>query len=117
MKLTGKPIFLFFRTGIDKEITEADVEVFQNIEYESFDQFEKSAFDIWKITFPPSAADWKKAVCTCPAFDTEYMCKHIIGIARQIGAIETPDVSFDDVPMFPSKRGRPKYATPALRKD
>lgn len=37
------------------------------------------------------SALWKRATCTCPAFGDKYMCKHIIGIAKQIGALDLPE--------------------------
>lgn len=107
--------FFVFRGGIDKEITQEDVEAFQNAVYESFDEFTAKAFDIHQVVFPPDSAKWMDATCTCPAFDADYMCKHIIGIAHQIEILQKPDKDYDDEPIFGrAKKGRPKRASGAL---
>lgn len=61
------------------------------------------------------------ATCSCPAFDDDYACKHIIGIANQLNLIkeeeQLQEANYDDVPLFSVKRGRPKRASGALNKD
>lgn len=104
-----------FCSDIDDDITMADVETFKDIEYDSFEDFAKKAFQIWKITFPKDPNEWKNADCTCPAYDTEYMCKHIISITHQVVKCFKED--YDDEPLFKSKRGRPKRITGALAMD
>lgn len=109
--------FFVFRTGINEEITLDIVEEFRNREFETFNEFAANFCNIWKITFPKDSALWKRATCTCPAFDEKYMCKHIIGIAKQIGALDHPEINYDNEPLFKSKKGRPKRATAALNRD
>lgn len=108
-----------FRCGIDKPITLADVAAMQSARYESFQQFVDNAFSIYKITFPEQTDKWQEAVCTCPAFDSDYMCKHIIHIACNLGLHASADGPLEedyyDVPLFVSKRGRPKRTTIALQ--
>lgn len=117
-KENGEIEFFVFRSGIDQEITQEIVEEFQKTVYPTFDEFAKKSFDIWKITFQADPAKWKNATCTCPSFDADYMCKHIIGIGHQIGIIEEPPAdNYDDEPLFKSTKGRPKRATEALRMD
>lgn len=106
--------FFVFCSGIDKRITDKDVEEFQTAVFESFEEFKANAFNIYKLVFPPDPNQWKEATCTCPAFDDKYMCKHTIGIAYKIGAAEKPDNNYDDDPIFTSNKGRPKRASRAL---
>lgn len=112
--------FFVFRTGIDKPITLADVDAFEQANYNSFDEFSMRAFDIHKITFPGDASNWQKAVCTCQSFNDCYMCKHVIGIAHQLKAIAASQIptaaepNYDNQPLFAARRGRPSKATAAL---
>lgn len=86
-----------------------------NFRYENFEEFSSAAFAIWKITFPKDSAKWQEATCTCPAFDRELMCKHIIHIADSLGLLPSITLEdYDDEPLFVSKRGRPKRTTKAL---
>lgn len=109
--------FFIYRSGIDKQITDKDVEEFQAAVYDSFDEFATNAFNIYKLVFPADSNQWKYATCNCPAFDTVYMCKHIIGIAYKIGATVPPEKNYDDEAIFSSKKGRPKRASGALTMD
>ncbi|KAG4073405.1 hypothetical protein HA402_005568 [Bradysia odoriphaga] len=117
-KDNGEVDFFTFRSGIDRKITLKDVVDFQAATYKSFEEFSARAFDVWKISFPKESGRWKQAVCTCPAFDRNYICKHIISIAESIGLFkESDDVDnedYDDEPLFHTKRGRPPRTTKAL---
>lgn len=122
VKENGEVDFFLFRSGINKEISKEDVDEFYALEYELFDDFVHKSSDIWKITFPANSENWKLSTCSCPAFDAEYICKHIVGIADQLGLIKEEEKhqeeeNYDDVPLFASKRGRPKRASTALNKD
>lgn len=66
---------------------------------------------MWKVTFPQNLEEWMDARCSCPSFDDDYMCKHIISIAHQLDLVEKPADDFDDEPLFKSKVGRPKDAS------
>lgn len=121
VKDNGEVDFFVFCSGIEKEITQKDIDEFYTAEYETFDDFANKTFDIWKITFPSDSAQWKMSTCSCPAFDADYICKHIIGIADQLGLIKEEEQpqedNYDDVPLFTMKKGRPKRASSALNKD
>lgn len=105
----------------DHEITLQDVHEFETAYYDSWEEFEKFHSDIWTITFPASVGDWKMATCTCPSFNDNFMCKHIIGIAFDAGIIiKDPgkEENFDDMPLFGNRpKGRPKKPTSALNFD
>lgn len=117
----GDMEFFLFKSTITKAITLQDVNAFNNRKYKTFDEFENCAFDIWKVTFPADTSMWQMSVCTCPAFDDVNMCKHIIAIAADLQLVDRSaanDVAdYDDEPLFFSKRGRPKKATPGLLRD
>lgn len=119
-KENGEVDFYLYRSGINNKITIKDVDEFYAAEYETFEDFVKIGFDIWKITFPGDSENWKWSTCSCPAFDADYICKHIIGIAKQLGLIneeEQQEEDYDDIPLFATKRGRAKRASTALQKD
>lgn len=123
-KTNGDRDFFVFASEEEKEITEDDVDAFQNSNYTNFEKFKKEAFKIYTITFKDDINDWKLATCTCPAFDQQFMCKHIISIAYELGALndssgEDDDLAsdYDDEPLFTPTRGRPKRPGPALELD
>lgn len=102
---------------MNTKITLSDVEKFEKCTYRSWDQFKDNAFKMWKMTFPKETKEWTKSVCTCPAFGEEFMCKHIIGMARKmdlIEIIEDEGPNYDTEPLFASKAGRPKKPTSSL---
>lgn len=105
----------------DHEITLQDVHEFETAYYDSWEEFEKFHSDIWKITFPASVEDWKMSTCTCPSFNDNFMCKHIIGIAYDAEIIvKDPEgeENYDDMPLFENRqKGRPKKPTSALNFD
>lgn len=119
----GENEFFLFASnaGSSNQIPLEDIESYENTRFRTFDDF-KNVFRIWKITFPRNAGEWKLARCTCPAFGESFICKHIIGIANRIGALEgmipaPAPPNYDDEPLFATKRGKPKRATSALVKD
>lgn len=115
----------------ENDITGADVTEFKEnlTKLESFEDFKDKAFLIWKITFPQRLIDWKEATCSCPSFDTFYICKHIIGLLQFLGLadqfevfkpldrIENAEANYDNEPLFQTKRGRPSKASAALAMD
>ena len=110
--------FYAFRSDLQEtDISLEAVRAYTKIKYKTFADFSANAFKIWKITFPGDPNKWKEAFCTCPSFDTFFMCKHIISIANSLGLIATGtpvDVDYDDEPLFQLGRGRPKRASKAL---
>lgn len=106
-----------FRSDIAQDITLADVEKFNNEKYKMFDEFASQAFDIWKITFPNETSKQNEAVCNCPAYDANSMCKHVISIANSLGLLPVEEEDYDDEPLIAMGRGRPKHATKALIKE
>lgn len=113
----GETDFYMFASIVsgDDTITMNDVELFKAEEYSDFDDFAAKSFRIHKITFPENSEEWENAICTCPSYDKEYMCKHIISIAHQV--IKCFPENYDDEPLFTSKRGRPKRISKALAMD
>lgn len=64
-----------------------------------------------------SSSNWKsESTCTCTGFFKQNICKHIIAIGIQLGAVELPE-SANSVAIAPTRRkaGRPKTTTNALR--
>lgn len=78
----GNTDIFVFSSAVDRAITLEDVKIFKEVTYSSWDEFKEKAFTIWQITLPNNIDNWKEATCTCPSFNEEFMCKHIIGIAN-----------------------------------
>lgn len=109
-----------------------DVELWTNAlnNCESFEDFKRNAFLIWKVTLPKHLKNWKQeTTCSCPSFDETFMCKHILGLLKQIlgpvnveklevfGGLQLDEPNYDNEPLFATKKGRPAKATPALVKE
>lgn len=94
------------------EINEADVEQYRNANYRTFDQFAENIRRIWKVSMQRNIVDWTTGTCTCPSYDLKCMCKHVIAMAIELGALPQNQENFDNEPLFQSKRGRPKAVKP-----
>lgn len=117
---TGKMEFFVFKATITKAITLEDVNTFNKRQFKTFADFEKDSFDIWKVTFSADTSKWQTSICSCPAYDLENMCKHIVAIAANLNLLDasaTVVADYDDEPLFSTKRGRPKKATAGLLRD
>lgn len=112
---TGEAFAYFFRCGIDKEITFEDVQEFENQTFDTFDENKATAFDIWKVKIPANMYDWKNGSCTCPAYDENYICKHLVAFAVEFELIKRPEINYDDRALYPTRRRHPKEAMPALK--
>src|ERR1700710_514569 len=84
------------------------------VKWKTFDEFIQSEWTIWKVTFIEN--DWKKSVCTCPVFQKENLCKHLLAIASKMKKLLFPNaVTVDEVPIGQLRPwGRPKGSTQAL---
>lgn len=64
----GEVDFYLYRSGINNEITKKYVDEFYAAEYETFEDFVKNGFDIWRITFPENSENWKWSTCSLGMF-------------------------------------------------
>lgn len=111
----GVKFYVFAGDKIDP-VTPADIDKFENHDYESFDDYKARAFGMHRVMFGQDTNDWIHNVeCTCPSFGKKYMCKHVNAFATKLKLIQVAD-KFDE-PMTRKVRGRPKKATPALQTD
>lgn len=63
------------------------------------------------------ANQWESAVCTCPIYLKQHICKHVLGVAIQMGWTEAPPQA-TKIPLGQNrKRGRPRLAGPALQRE
>lgn len=111
----GEMDFYISSSTATDTITPEDVEKFRCQKYRTFEEFSKQAFRMWKVTFKKNINDWKLATCTCPDFDANYLCKHMIAMAIDLGAVppkQPEELNFDDEPLFPVTQGRPKSVKP-----
>ena len=109
-RVNGLCEFYVFSTKMgNRVIKQKDVDKFYDFNlYKSFAEMETNMFNVYKVTFQKRADDWTKSFCTCPSFDKNYICKHVIAIAHQLGLVEPAPKNYDDEPIFESTRGRPK---------
>lgn len=110
----GSIDFFAFSSKTKKNITLADVEEYDKANYESFNDFVSRGLNIRIVSFPSQSSEWKQARCTCYTLDNSFMCVHIISIANTLGLLSAEPEDYDDEPLFPTKRGRPKTTSKAL---
>lgn len=68
----------YYMSAKDKNtITEDDIANATNLNWNTFNDFEENVFSIWQIIIFKDV-DWKLGTCTCPIFQKEFICKHII---------------------------------------
>lgn len=76
-------------------------------EWQSLDDFKKYYNSIWYVILSSTETSWMKSSCSCPFFQKDFMCKHVVGIAKRMGNVTIPE----DVKNFQiaekRKRGRP----------
>lgn len=119
--ITSEKNEFFLYAGDNMEIlTMADVKLFEQITYDSFDEYVQTAFSIHKITYEEKGIEWKNSRCTCAFYTLNYKCKHIVGIAFRLGLLAKPDsilVQAEQPIASKTPRGRPRKARPALVRD
>ena len=90
--------------------------VVNSLKFKLFDDYYNICFKTWRTTLlvTISASNWKKGVCTCPAFFKERMCKHVIGCAARNKLVKIPNEAKDNAMERKRGRGRPAKARKAL---
>ena len=76
----------------------------------SFDDFVKETNALRYVNF--NRNEWQLSVCSCPDWEKNYICKHVIGVAYIQGLCEFPGLDLNIEAN--AKRGRRKHATMAL---
>lgn len=100
----------YLPAGAENQVEADDFEMYQARSWETFDDFCKNQFSIWKVFMPKGSM--QGASCSCPIFLKEYLCKHILGMAVRLQFVSLPD----DLNVMGKKRkvGRIAKAGPAL---
>lgn len=84
----------------------------ENDDWQTFNDFKNSAFVVWEVD--TSNSNWSEWTCSCPSFQKQYNCKHIVGVALRMKLVTAPDEA-KTVPIGTRrKRGRPSKAKKAL---
>lgn len=96
----------------DKKLESCDVDEFQCFQTDSFDDYYKNIFSIYKINFDND--NWKKSTCTCPHFLKMYYCKHVLGLSIRFKKSKPPAAANPIKLSEKRKRGRPKATKKAL---
>lgn len=69
----------------EDQATEAMVDRFLFAEHETFDEFINHMFDLYEIVFEKDPSNWQNTTrCSCPAFASNYICKHIVAMAYKL---------------------------------
>lgn len=79
---------------------------------EDFETYER-LFLKWKTTIVKENV-LSNSICNCPAFGTEYICRHIVGLAIRMKLV-TPPPEAKTIPIGEKRKpGRPSKTKPAL---
>lgn len=84
--------------------------------WNSFDEYVDKAFGTyWEVNAAKNADDWKtSSSCTCPFFQKNWKCKHVIAVVLRKGVVLLPSKGISAPLGQKPKRGRKPNATPAL---
>lgn len=83
------------------------VEGFVESDWKTLDEFKTFYTSVWHVTLPKLNTQWMQATCTCPVFQKQFICKHVIGIAVRKHQVEIPEVARNVQIGAKRKRGRP----------
>ena len=83
------------------------------LRWNTYEQFKKRAFNVWKITFFKEKA-WQDGVYDCSTFFKNYICKHVVGISIRTGLCKAPAAAKNGPIGEKWKCGRPIMAKKAL---
>jgi len=116
-KILQNSVEYYCPAGEQTKVTEAQINIVKEMQWNTFEQFKKRAFAVWILTLPNDddmTMKWNEGKCTCPCYLKKYMCKHIIGISIRLNYIKPPPAA-RQVPIGQKRnRGRPKKASKAL---
>lgn len=95
------------------EMRKDSVQLLQNTNWRSFDQFIKQGFGFfWTVTL---GTNWKcESKCDCPYFLKHYMCKHVIGLALRTKICKLPRAAIPTLLGAKAKAGRKGKAKKTL---
>lgn len=65
----------------------------------------------WYVTLASPDAKWLNALCSCPSYQKNFICKHIVGIAVRMGEVTIPDEIKSDITVIGGKRKRGRPAS------
>ena len=86
----------------------------RNLVWSSLDELFASENMLWFISL--DAENWINGKCSCPYFQKNYKCKHLLGLSHSKG-LDGADISdaAKQIPLNQKRpRGRPEKAKPAL---
>jgi hypothetical protein len=116
----GSKHFYFKSKTALNEVNSASVKKYsdsmKSFQIRSFDEYHNIFFSIWHIEFNADLdnTNWREGKCSCPAYQKNYICKHLIGLASRLKCLTIPDVAKNVEIGAKRKRGRPALARKAL---
>jgi len=102
-----KVFFMFTSTRIEYQATKNTCKsYFEKKDWQSFDDFihESNSFRFVKF----NDSEWKLSECSCPDWDKNFVCKHVIDVAYNLGLCKFPGLDLNIEAN--TKRGRRKKA-------
>lgn len=105
----------FVPAGEEMDITQAAVDTYKALSYDSFEDFSLKHFQLWSITMSRDSKHFDETTCTCPKFFKEYTCKHIIGLGLRMKVLSIP-ATLNLVGGRGRRKGRAPKVGPALSK-
>lgn len=99
------------RGDLDGTFSLDDVDAFFDQTYGTLDLWDSEIFRFYKITMHQDPEKWMDSTCTCPAFASRFICKHITCIAYYLKLISKPKRTLITANQ---PKGRPKTASKAL---
>lgn len=82
-------------------------------DWKSLSEFKSFYTSTWTVTRIKPETNWLKAICSCPIYQKQFICKHVVGIAVLIGHVALPADAKNQIIESKRKRGRPTKAKTA----
>lgn len=107
-----------FKEGVEDKPSSKEMKEFSTIGFEDFDQYAKNGFEMIYTIDIHNTEEWKtKSTCTCRCFQSDYMCKHILGMSLQLNLSKCPpEARTEPLPQKKARKGRISKAKKALQK-
>lgn len=106
----------YLKAGENNEIADDDIIFAQNLNWKSFDEFKEKAFSVWEVVLYEHL-NWQDGTCTCPVYQLDFVCKHLVATAIRTKVVKPPDFVKARPLEKKRKRGRPPLARDALKKN
>lgn len=82
-------------------------------DWKDLNEFKFYYTSYWTVTRAKDETKWLRAICSCPVYQKQFVCKHCVGIAERMAEVKLPEDAKNMPIETKRKRGRPTKAKTA----